>query len=229
MKPVQDITNTRFGRLVAQRRVPRPAHYKNTSQYWLCLCDCGNEITTQKCALVSGRSKSCGCLFRDLNIKKMQHIHANGLNIRKGNNNGYFKHGESKSPEYLIWIQAKCRCRNPKNKRYSYYGGRGIVFDERWDTFSTFLSDMGQRPSDKHSLDRINNDGPYSRENCRWTTGTIQRRNSRSFVHPLTFNGRTMLIVDWAKELGFSRCVIKSRLQRGWSVEATLTTPKRSV
>ena len=97
---------------------------------------------------------------------------------------GNVKHRASSRPnrtrEYETWVSMRDRCRNPNNKRYENYGGRGIRICKRWDDFANFLADMGERPSPQHSLDRINNDGSYRPSNCRWATRSQQRRNRRS-------------------------------------------------
>jgi hypothetical protein len=128
---------------------------------------------------------------------------------------------------YNVWAMMIQRCTNQKNKSWDDYGGRGISVCDRWlHDFAAFAADMGERPSGM-TLDRINNDGNYEPSNCRWATGATQRRNAR-FVRPLTFNGRTMLISDWAAELGITVSSLGGRLDRsGWSVEKALTTPRR--
>ena len=135
-------------------------------------------------------------------------------------------HGEpDSSPEYMAWIGMKDRCMNPKNKRYSFYGGRGITVCEAWQmSFSQFLSDMGRRPSSSHSLDRINNALGYSPGNVRWATKVEQARNKRS-NHLLSFNNITQCLSAWAEETGIRANTIKERLNIGWSVEDALTRP----
>ena|SRR3990167_5820727 len=98
-----------------------------------------------------------------------------------GSNSWNFKHGDYKSPEYYSWSGAKGRCRNSRNKDYSKYGGRGIKFCERWDNYKVFLADMGRKPSPDCSLDRINVNGDYCPDNCRWATTMEQNHNRRIF------------------------------------------------
>ena len=139
------------------------------------------------------------------------------------------KHGSSEEPEYLVWSDMKSRCHNQNHHAYKNYGGRGIEVCERWRiSFVAFLADMGKRPSEDHSIDRFpNNDGNYEPGNCRWGTNEQQLRNQRT-NHILDHNGRLLTIAEWAEVLSFPRSVIDSRLERGWSVEATLTRPMRN-
>ncbi len=136
-------------------------------------------------------------------------------------------HGESrKTPEYRAWLNMRCRCFNPCVSSYMRHGGRGIVICDRWlHSYPNFLEDMGRRPSLKHSLDRIDNDGNYTPENCRWATRTEQNRNmvTNTLVE---LRGRTQCISAWAEEIGISPPGLYMRLFKlGWSVEKSLTTP----
>jgi hypothetical protein len=135
-------------------------------------------------------------------------------------------HGQAKTAVYRAWGHILNRCMNPKNQAYPRYGARGITVCERWFSFENFFADMGPKPSPQHSIDRIDNDGPYSPENCRWATW-IEQQNNRRGTRPLTFNGATHTVADWVRITGLSRRCIDERLKRGWSVERTLSQPSQ--
>ncbi len=138
------------------------------------------------------------------------------------------KHGHAKtgkeSSEYRSWVDMRNRCSNQKHHAYKDYGGRGISVCERWSEFDNFLADMGPRLSPKHSIDRINNNGNYEPDNCRWATIEEQNRNRRDLVW-ITYKGKTNHLSGWCKELGFCLQTIHCRLKRGWSIEKSLSTP----
>jgi len=135
-------------------------------------------------------------------------------------------HGMAGTPEYKAWKAMKQRCFNPNNKRYSDYGGRGIGVCDRWkNSFQNFLADMGSRPTAKHSLDRINNDGDYCFDNCKWSTKAEQANNRRNNKPLITIENETLTIADWAKKMGFSASVIYRRLELGWSEFDAVMTP----
>lgn len=157
----KDISGHRFGRLTAISVHERRISSGNTRIFWKCLCDCGSEVIIVRMNLHSngiGGSKSCGC-----------------LKLEKATS-----HGKTKTKEYRAWASMHQRCNNPKNKRYEGWGGRGITVCDRWTSFECFLSDMGCRPSDEYSLDRINNDGNYEPSNCKWSTRSEQQLNKRT-------------------------------------------------
>jgi hypothetical protein len=118
------------------------------------------------------------------------------------------------------------RCLNPKYPRYADHGGRGIKVCDQWASFETFLSDMGERPEGM-TLDRIDNDGPYSPENCRWATPSEQARNRRD-NRLITLGGKAQCLAAWARELTIPEHVLRHRLNRGWSDDRALTTPVRA-
>jgi hypothetical protein len=198
-----ELKGRRFGRLLVLAEAART----HKSIQWQCLCDCGNYVVTFASDLNTGRTKSCGCLQKE----------------RASESNR--THQRSKTKLYRIWRAMIERCSNSNNKRFSAYGGRGITVCDRWAHFENFLADMGEVPEGS-SLDRIDNDGPYSPENCRWASVTRQARNKRSTIW-LEFEGRRQSLPDWANEVGLKRSTLSQRIFKlGWSVQRALTTPK---
>ena len=137
-----------------------------------------------------------------------------------------YSHGMRQSSEYRAWNGMKQRCFNPNHKRYSDYGGRGITVCDRWlNSFENFFADMGTKPSPKHSLDRIDNDGDYSAENCRWATKAEQQNNQRNNKPLITIGKETYTIVQWENKMGYGARVIQGRLNLGWSEYKAVMTP----
>jgi hypothetical protein len=150
-----DLAGQRFGRLSVLRRVPC-----HGASRWLVRCDCGTQKTVAGGSLRSGDTQSCGCLHRE----RCSVTHST--------------HGQSGSELHRIWKGMLARCTNPNVPRWNRYGGRGITVCERWRRdFTAFAVDMGPRPSRRHSIDRIDADGPYAPTNCRWATALQQRHN----------------------------------------------------
>lgn len=175
----QDITNQRFGRLVALYFAGRN-HSGNAR--WMCMCDCGTEKICTVSNLRNGGVRSCGCLRVEVRreyMLKHRHLFRRPTPHRKHG----ARVGGAQTPEYYSWSAMLSRCTNPNRGEWKYYGGRGVQVCDRWrgkEGFSNFLADMGLRPSADHSLDRFpNNAGNYEPGNCRWATQTEQNRNKR--------------------------------------------------
>lgn len=198
----------RFGSLVAvspQRTQNRPGH--------LCQCDCGSEPKAYRnCDLQSGNSKSCGCLRVTVGRQR-------GSNSRK--------HGLYDSRVYHIWEMMKQRCLNPSAVGYHRYGGRGITVCERWMVFDNFYADMGDPPSDSHTLDRKENDGHYEPGNCRWATAQEQADN-RPSTKRFLFNGEQKTARELAAIAGLNLNTFKTRLKAGWSIDRIMSTKGRT-
>jgi hypothetical protein len=135
---------------------------------------------------------------------------------------GHARHGQHGTPLYGRWHGMRQRTSNPRHRYYSNYGGRGITVCDRWNSFENFAADMGPTFSPELELDRIDNDGPYSPENCRWATRRQQQRNRRG-NRILTLAGRSQSVADWADELGVKANTLHARLYKGWPVERVLT------
>ena len=138
------------------------------------------------------------------------------------------KHGLSYEPEYKAWQTMRLRCTVPANAAYASYGGRGIKVCERWmNSVEAFMQDMGKKPTPKHELDRINNDGNYEPSNCRWATRSENDRNRRSTVWVM-FHGQRRKYADLCEEFNMDRTVVRHRLRAGWSVEHAFETKTRA-
>lgn len=135
------------------------------------------------------------------------------------------RHGMNKSPEHRAWVHMKQRCMNPKKREYPHYGGRGIQVSPEWlHSFTAFYLHVGPKPSDKHSLDRIDVNGNYEPGNVRWATNQEQKENTR-IVRMVTLNGKTQSLSAWSREMGLPRGQINGRLKAGWSMEEAVLTP----
>lgn len=192
-----DITGKTFGRWTV---IGLHSSGTGLPTMWLCRCQCGAKKLLQQNALRNGRSRSCRrCAMR--------------------------RHGKTRTPEYYSWCAMLARCYNTHLPHYGNYGGRGISVCQRWvNSFEAFIEDMGMKPSRTHSIGRIDNNGDYSPDNCRWETQYQQARNTRR-NRLLTYKGRTMCLTDWAGMFGINWGTFYSRVAKGMSTEEALETP----
>lgn len=179
---------------------------------WKCKCECGQETVVGFGNLKSGHTESCGCLLKS-KIKTMNKTH-----------------GFCGTSTYRSWQGMKRRCNENQllnSGNPSKYLEKGIKFCERWEKFENFLEDMGERPGREYSLDRIDNNGDYCPENCKWSTFKEQAVNKDNNVRWF-FNGQEKTVTEWAEELGVPNSLLYARVDKlGWSVEKTLSTPHK--
>ncbi len=175
---------------------------------WLCQCDCGNEIIVRQLLLRNGETRSCGCFHKDI----------------------ISTHGMSYTYIYSTWNGMINRCHNPNDTAYKSYGARGIyVYDEWRNNLEAFVyyiaNNLGPRPPG-YTLDRIDNEGPYTPGNIRWATRKQQVDNRRNSIY-VEWKGKTIPLADAVRESGLPYIVVSNRLKYGWSLEQALTTPVR--
>lgn len=185
-----DVSGQTFGRLTAVRRVER----RGKDSRFLCRCICGVETVVTLGNLRKGHTKSCGCANREATSA------ANST------------HGLSKTRVYRIWSGMRNRCFNRNNKRFPYYGGRGISVCDRWSGFESFLEDMGF-PEEGQSIDRIDPNGNYEPSNCRWVDMKTQCRNKRNNIL-IEYRGKIEVLHDVAKQLGVHSTTLNRRVKR---------------
>lgn len=172
---MKDLTGQIFKKLV----VLELAHKAGGRAHWRCLCECGNTVVVASNHLQKANgTASCGCARETHGFSKPGKVH----------------------PLYRVWLSMRERCNNPHNKHYKWYGGRGVSVCAEWDDFEVFKRDMGDRPAGR-SLDRIDNDGPYCKDNCRWATKQEQVWNT-SKARWIEFNGDRKVLSEWARHFG---------------------------
>jgi hypothetical protein len=201
-----ELTGERFGKLIVQES----AGVSKTGRFlWNCECDCGNTKTVSTDSLRSGKTKSCGCLRKE-------------ITTTRNSTHGQAKRNKT-TREYNIWRGMIQRCNNPNSQAYKNYGGRGISVCSWWMIFDNFYEDVGKCP-DGMTIDRKDNNGNYEPGNVRWATTKEQNNNYRRNIW-ITYQGKTKNLTQWAHSLGVDVGALHLRLKRGWSIERTLTTP----
>lgn len=207
MPKSKDISGQKFGRLTALYKLHNCMDKRNAR--WLCVCDRGNltEVTLNN--LQRHHTQSCGC------YRKYTSIESN------------ITHGKRNTRLYNTWAHMKQRCYNKNNKRYNDYGGRSIKVCDEWkDDFQAFYDwAMNNGYKDNLTIDRIDVNGSYSPDNCRWITNDEQQRNKRNTKY-VTYKGVTKSLTDWCESLGLNYDNVKQRLYHGWTIEKSLEIEK---
>lgn len=204
-----DISGLSFGRL----KVISHAGTANKGSLWNCLCECGNVAIVRAKCLKSGSTMSCGCLHKQRSAEAC---------IKRLTKHGKTAGGNTRV--YRIWANMISRCTNANFDSYKYYGGRGITVCNRWLEFTNFLKDMGE-PGEKESIDRIDSNGNYEPENCRWATRGTQMNNTRRNVF-LEIYGRSLTVAQWSNEPNAVPAkTIYCRLKNGWGAEDAVFRP----
>jgi hypothetical protein len=205
---MKDLVGFENGRL----KVIRLSENKCGRAYkWVCLCSCGKQFEAIGTNISCGSTSSCGCYREELR-KELTKTHGEAGT-------------ETKTVEYETWIRMKARCYDTTNSRHKHYASKGISVCEEWrNDYAAFLAYVGRRPSLKHSLDRIDNDGNYEPGNVRWATKKQQTINRNVTIY-LTYLDRTLTLEEWSVEVNIPVVTLSRRYHRGWSVEQVLFSP----
>lgn len=198
----KNLTGLKVGRLTVIRL---NCINKHRQTVWECICDCGNKTNVRGYHLLQNRVNSCGCLRNDVLAEMLR------------------THGMTDTSPYRSWSGMLSRCENTNDERYKDYGGRGIAVCDEWHDFEMFWGDMKKGYAEGLTLDRIDVNGNYCPENCKWSTQKEQANNRRNNVI-ISFNGITQTLSQWADMLGINYYTLSKRFNRGWSVERALTT-----
>lgn len=181
------LENKKFGRLTVLHRDQNPTNNKKKYVKWVCQCECGNIVSVVSSDLVNGHTKSCGCYHKDMAKKSL-------TTIRSKNHHFH----QTKTKIYRIWHGMMNRCYNPKFKFYKYYGGRGIVVCKEWHDFYRFKKDMGDVQNGM-TIDRIDPNKGYSKDNCRWASMCEQNNNRRSNIF-IQYNNEKLTAKQFSKK-----------------------------
>lgn len=278
MSIIQDLIGKKFGRLTVTGRADPPV--RNKQIMWHCVCDCGGTKDVGRANLVSGRTRSCGCLMEESRHLKAEDLTGQKFNrltvlrrdetsptrhpkwicrcdcgktcsVAGGNlKNGHTKscgclnsekvtarnkanatHGDTKTRLYKSWVSMWNRCTNPRCASYCRYGGRGIKVCEEWKSYFKFREwalSVGYDYNANLTIDRIDPDGDYCPENCRFLTQQQQSATNRHAVR-VTYNGKTQCLKEWAREYHVPYLTLYHRYRiAGWDFEKALTTPVRN-
>lgn len=198
----QNLTGKKFSRL---KVISYDGRLKPGIHLWKCRCQCGTIKIIRGGDLRLRQTRSCGCL-------KLEQSRV---------------HGASSKKSFSTWKAMMNRCYSNRNRFYHRYGGRGIIVCQRWHNPNHFLSDMGDRPSPKHSIDRINNDGNYEPGNCRWATVSQQQRNKVNTLL-IEYEGRKTPIIELSERFGIRWDTLRYRIRNGWRLEDALRRPVRN-
>lgn len=201
-----DITGEKFGKLtITGINIERSLSKR---KYWNCICECGGTTVAESTHIRRGKIRSCGCL------RKVCHTAT---------------HRMSKTREFSTWQKINGRCHRVTDPKFSSYGGRGIYVCERWrSSFMNFYEDMGPKPSPEHSVDRIDNDGPYSPENCRWATIIEQANNKRTNIR-VEWEGETVTLTNLCRKLNIKPAPVRSRLKDAWSIQDAVSIVSKNL
>jgi len=204
MAKAKNLVGKKFGRLTVIERAENDK-YKNAC--WLCQCECGNKKIIKGVNLVRGFTKSCGCLHKE----KFRHVTHNLTNTRI----------------FTIWMGIKKRCCNKKSSNYNLYGGRGITYCKEWEQFESFYNwAINNGYKDNLSIDRIDVNGNYEPNNCRWVDMKTQQNNTRR-NHYITYKNETKTATEWAEFLGVGYWGFIHRINRGWNIDRIFNQPYR--
>lgn len=206
----KDITGVRFGKLVAicfdsEYRYPGGSR----TERWLCKCDCGNTVSVLRKGLLSGNTKSCGCSISEINRKRLT------------------VHGGKGTKLYEVWCSIKGRCYNGKNRAFKHYGARGIAMCDEWRVnYASFRKwSYSNGYAEGLTIDRINVNGNYEPDNCRWVDMTVQANNRTNSIE-ITYNGETHTCSEWARITGINYDTLNNRYHAGMSPEDILSKGK---